>query len=213
MLRVAILLVGLCLAAPTARAHPHVFVDVGLELRTDARGRLLGVEVTWRYDALFSMLILSDRGLDADGDMLLDAAEQELLIGFDLSDWPEGFEGALFVEDAGGKVALGPPEALSLALSDGRLVTRHFRPVAAPGPLPRRLWLRPFDPSYYAALELTGEVGLPEGCTGAVARPDRTAADALVARLGGPDDESLFEEVEVGIHYADTLEVACAPRS
>ena len=54
----------LCLPLGNARAHPHVFVDVGLRFEADGRGNLTGVEVTWRYDDFFSLLILSDMGLD-----------------------------------------------------------------------------------------------------------------------------------------------------
>ena len=59
------------LAAPVAQAHPHVFVEVGLRFVSQPDGRLSGVEVTWRYDDFFSLLVLEDRGLDPDGDMVL----------------------------------------------------------------------------------------------------------------------------------------------
>src|SRR6056297_2811011 len=75
MLRaLALLLTTLC--APAAWAHPHVFVDVTLRFLPDAEGRLTGVEVTWAYDDFFSLLVLEDRGLDADGDMILTEAER-----------------------------------------------------------------------------------------------------------------------------------------
>ncbi|MGR3461685.1 MAG: DUF1007 family protein [Roseovarius sp.] len=61
--------------ATTAGGHPHVFADVALRFESDARGRLTGVEVTWRYDDFFSLLILSDMGLDPDGDGQLSDAE------------------------------------------------------------------------------------------------------------------------------------------
>lgn len=207
----AVLILMACLAAPVARAHPHVFVDVGLRFETDAAGRLSGVVVSWAYDDLYSLLILSDRGLDPDADMVLTESEQATLLGFDLTDWPEGFDGALFIETGDGRLPLGPPEALSVGLEDGRLVTRHRRPLSAD--LPRQFTVRPYDPSYYAALGLAALPELPEGCTGEIVTPDRAAADAKVEALGGSGDEMLFEEVEVGVYYADTLVVTCAPGS
>lgn len=212
-MRKGFLILVLCLVAPLARAHPHVFVDVGLELQTDDQGRLAGVEVTWAYDPLFSMLILSDRGLDADGDMVLTDDEKAQLLGFDLADWPEGFDGALFIDAPDGRLALGAPRALSVEMRDDRLVTRHFRPLAAPAPMPERLQLRPYDPFYYAALELAGAVRLPEGCTGEIAEPDRARAEEKLDSLTEADDESIFDEVRIGIFFAYTLEVTCAPRS
>ncbi|KRS12252.1 hypothetical protein XM53_11385 [Roseovarius atlanticus] len=198
------------IVAPAAQAHPHVFVDVTLTLETDAEGRVDGVEVTWVYDPLFTMLVLSDRGLDSDADLSLTDDEKAALLGFDLQDWPEGFDGALFAYDEDGAVTLGPAEALSVGMRDGALVTRHRRPVAAleigAGEVLR---LEPYDPYYYAALSLVQMDGLPEGCAARIVPPDKEAADARVAEMGNSDDEMFFEEAKVGVHYAFSAEVTC----
>jgi len=202
---------GLTACAPAALAHPHVFVDVTLRFLPDEDGRLTGVEIIWRYDDFFSLLLLEDMGLDPDGDMELSGEERAALKGFDLVDWPEGFEGALFLETGGAAVALDPPEALDADIEDGRIVTRHLRRFT---PFrPASLTVRPYDPSYYAALTLLRVGGLPDGCKTRIEEADKDAADAIVAGLGGGTNETLFEEVEVGIHYADTLEITCAPLS
>lgn len=210
MLRCLTILFGL-VAAPMALAHPHVFVDVTLTLETDDKGRVDGIEVTWVYDPLFTMLVLSDRGLDADADLSLTEEEKAVLMGFDLQDWPEGFDGALFAYDEDGAVALGPAEALSVGLTDGALVTRHRRPVAAleiePG---ETLRLEPYDPYYYAALSLVGMEGVPAGCETRIIAPDTDAADARVAEMGDSNNEMFFQEAKVGVHYAFTAEVTCA---
>lgn len=201
-------LLAVLAAAPRAGAHPHVFVDVGLRFETGAKGAVTGVEVTWVYDDLFTLLILSDYGLDTDADMVLTDAERAQLKGFDLTDWPEGFEGALFLHKDSAPVALGPPEALSVTIKEGRLVTRHRRPVTPVAP--DGLVVRSYDPSYYAALRLSGAVGLPAPCDGRIEPPDRAAADALLESLGGAGREAVFEQTEVGVHYADTLVISCA---
>lgn len=210
MLRViAFFLTMLC--APAAWAHPHVFVDVTLRFLPDAEGRLTGVEVTWAYDDFFSLLVLEDRGLDPDGDMILTEAERAALLGFDLSDWPEGFEGAMFLYQGDRKVTLSAPTPLQAGMEGARIVTRHVRSF---DPIdPAGLVVRPYDPSYYAALSLKAAGGLPDGCRARIEPADTVAADAIVASLGGTSNETLFEEVEVGIHYADTLEIRCAPSS
>lgn len=203
--------IALCctfLATPAAWAHPHVFVDVSLRFLSDDDRMLTGVEVTWSYDEFFSLLVLEDRGLDPDADMILTQAERAALLGFDLSDWPDGFDGALFLFEGGQKVILDPPKATYADLQEGRIVTRHtrsFAPVTADG-----LVGRPYDPSYYAALTLDKVMGVPGTCAVAVERPDTAAADAIVAKLGNSADEGFFDEVQVGIHYADTFEVKCA---
>jgi len=202
---------GLIARAPAAHAHPHVFVDVTLRFLPDEHGRLSGVEVIWRYDDFFSLLVLEDMGLDPDGDMELTGEERAVLKGFDLADWPEGFEGALFLEAGGETITLDPPEPIAAHLDEGRIVTRHLRRFT---PLrPASLVVRPYDPSYYAALTLSRVGGLPDGCKRRIEEADKDAADEIVAGLGGAANENLFEEVEVGIHYADTLEITCAPLS
>ncbi|NHQ75968.1 DUF1007 family protein [Roseovarius gahaiensis] len=206
--------IALCcmfLVTPAAWAHPHVFVDVSLRFLSNDEGLLTGVEVTWSYDEFFSLLVLEDRGLDPDADMVLTEAERAALLGFDLADWPDGFEGALFLFEGGQTVTLDPPKATYADLQEGRVVTRHtrrFAPVAADG-----LVGRPYDPAYYAALTLDEVSGLSDACAVAVERPDTAAADAIVAKLGNSADEGFFDEVQVGIHYADTFEVTCAASS
>ncbi|WP_306152570.1 DUF1007 family protein [Roseovarius sp. MMSF_3281] len=197
--------------APMAQAHPHVFVDVALRFLSDEQGHLTGVEVTWSYDDFFSLLVLEDRGLDADGDMILTDEERASLMGFDLEYWEPGFEGALFLYEAGHKVHLGRPEATHAEMQGGRIVTKHIRPVS-----PRdltELTVRPYDPSYYGALDLKKISGLPEGCDAEVLEADTQAANAKVEELGGVGMEAVYDEVQVGIFYADEVRITCAQSS
>ena len=210
MLRIFTIIPALILAT-MAGAHPHVFVDVGLRFVSNAKGQLTGVEVTWSYDDFFSLLVLEDRGLDPDGDMVLTDEERTALMGFDLEYWEPGFEGALFLYDEGEKVSLGAPKATHAAMEGGRIVTRHIRPIEALEL--RDLNVRPYDPSYYAALDLVQVAGLPEGCKTEIIQPDTKAADAKVEELGGVGMEAIYDEVQVGIYYADELRVTCAPFS
>jgi len=210
MFRTLVLAVVISIA-PMAQAHPHVFVDVALRVLSDDKGRLTGVEVTWTYDDFFSLLVLEDRGLDPDGDMKLTEKERGALMGFDLEHWEPGFEGAMFIYDMGGKIELGAAEATYAGMDGGRIVTRHIRPI---DPMPfSDLTLRPYDPSYYAALDLVEVTGLPSGCKSDIIQPDTKAADAKVEALGGAGMEAIFDEVQVGIYYADELRVSCVASS
>ena len=195
-------------AAPRpAQAHPHVFVEVALRFEADAQGRFTGVEVTWRYDALYTLLVLTDRGMDPDADLRLTEAERAALLGFDLEDWPDGFDGALFIEDAAGLHALLPPVALDVGLEGDQLVTRHRRALLTPAVAP--LSVRPYDPSYYAALTLKGAPALPEGCAAKIIAPDSDAAQEKLETLNSRGYEGVFEEVSLGIYFAQTLEISC----
>ena len=41
---------GLIAVSQPALAHPHVFVDTGLEVIFDEQGRATGIRISWTYD-------------------------------------------------------------------------------------------------------------------------------------------------------------------
>ncbi|MFO7758844.1 MAG: DUF1007 family protein [Roseovarius sp.] len=197
-----------CLPINGAGAHPHVFVDVGLRFESDDAGNLSAVEVTWRYDDFFSLLILSDMGMDADGDGVLSDAERARLKGFDLEEWPEGFEGDLYIHRGGEKIALDHPVPTGVSLEDGRIVATHrrsFGPVPADG-----VRIEPYDPTYYVDYTLTGPVVLPDGCDHAVREPDlddsQRAFRDMISELSA---EEQFDGIEVGNLFSDVMVVSC----
>ena len=201
------LFVALLCATPLG-AHPHVFVDVALRFQSDGQGRLTGVEVTWSYDDFFSLLILSDMGLDPDGDGQLTDAELARLKGFDLEEWPEGFEGDLYIHSGGEKVALDHPEPTGVALQNGRIVATHergFGPVSADG-----LRVEPYDPTYFVDYTLTGPVVLPDACAYTIKEPDLDESQRdfrdMVADLSA---EEQFDGVEVGNIFSDMMVISC----
>ena len=189
-------------------AHPHVFVDVALRFEGDGQGRLTGVEVTWSYDDFFSLLILSDMGLDPDGDGRLTDAELARLKGFDLEVWPEGFEGDLYIHSGDKKIALDHPEPTGVALQNGRIVAKHergFGPVEADG-----LRVEPYDPTYFVDYTLTGPVVLPDACAYTIKEPDLDESQSefrdMVAEL---TVEEQFEGIEVGNIFSDIMVISC----
>ena len=197
----------LCAAAPV-NAHPHAFVDVALRFQGDGQGRLTGVEVTWSYDEFFSLLILSDMGLDPDGDGRLTDDELAHLEGFDLEVWPDGFEGDLYIHAGEEKIALDHPQPTGVALEDGRIVASHrrsFGPVKADG-----LRVEPYDPTYFVDYTLTGPVVLPEGCAHTITEPDldesQRAFRDMVADLGA---EEQYDGIEVGNLFSDVMVISC----
>ena len=202
------LLVVPLLCATMAGAHPHVFVDVALDFESDGQGRLTGVEVTWSYDDFFSLLILSDMGLDPDGDGQLTEAELAQLEGFDLEEWPDGFEGDLYIHAGDEKIALDHPVPTGVRMENGRIVATHergFGPVRADG-----LRVEPYDPTYFVEYTLAGPVTLPEGCAQTITEPDldesQRAFRDMVAELSA---EEQYEGVEVGNLFSDILVISC----
>lgn len=210
------------LSAPPAGAHPHIFIDTGLELIHGPDGTLEALRITWVYDELFSMLLLEDIGLDADFDGVLTAEEETALQGFDM-DWPDGYEGDVYLTAAGAPVTLGPPEPGPAALrEDGKLVSTHVRRLerpadAAAGPVSVRV----YDPTYYTAYSILADGVSTDGagCSVAVIAPDLDGAYAylekaiedLMAEERDPLEEVPFPAV--GDRFAEEVRLTCGDGS
>lgn len=194
------------LAAGAAQAHPHVFVDTTLRIETDAEGRPVAVEVSWRYDELYSLLVFEDMGLDSDYDGALTEDELARLDGFDMQ-WIPGYAGDLYLSGGAGPIRLGPPEPVATRVDGGRIETVHRRPLAAPGP--ETIVLRAYDPTYYTAYDLTGGVSAPEGCSVEIAAPDLDAAQARVERELDGRPATVEDFPEVGDAFAETVTLRC----
>ncbi|WP_093038935.1 DUF1007 family protein [Roseovarius azorensis] len=214
MKRLVCVTLAVCLAlpAPRAEAHPHVFVDVALSFEGDGQGNLTGVEVTWAYDDFFSLLILTDMGLDPDGDGVLTQAELDQLKGFDLVEWPEGFEGDLYIHYGETKIALDHPVPTDIALENGRIVATHVRSF---GPVPGDgLRVDAYDPTYYVAHSLKGPIRLPDGCVYTIREPDPDAAQEefreMLSELGA---EVEYTGADVGNIFSESMTISCAAPS
>lgn len=206
------LVVTLCLPVEGVDAHPHVFVDVALRFEGDGQGKLSRVEVTWTYDDFFSLLILTDMGLDPEGDGILTTEELARLKGFDLVEWPEGFEGDLYIHQGETKIALEHPSPTGIALENGRIVATHIRSF---GPVPGDgLRVDAYDPTYYVAHSLTGPITLPKDCTYTIVAPDPDEAqEEFRQMLSTLSAEENYTGIEVGNIFSESLTITCAAPS
>ncbi|MEM6306159.1 MAG: DUF1007 family protein [Pseudomonadota bacterium] len=208
---------SLCLIAGTsAAAHPHIFVDAGLEVITDQEGRMTHVRVTWAYDALYSLLITEDYGMDQDGDAVLTEAEEAALNGFDMA-WIEGFNGDLVAQIDGQPLRLGRPEAHTAVMREGRIVTTHLRAVQGTPALGNALLsLKPFDRTFYTAYDVTGHVRV-QGLDGCMIEKELPNIDeeleklqVQLAKLGTDQDAIEMGFPEVGEAFATEVRITCA---
>ncbi|MES0825931.1 DUF1007 family protein [Ruegeria sp. SCP11] len=140
-----------------ALAHPHVFIDTGLEFIVDESGHLTHVRVTWAYDELYSLYTLEELKLDQDFDGNLTESEEQVLSGFD-AQWIEGYNGDLVVFADGAPVTLSGPMEPTATTEDGRIVTSHLRAVEG-GSIPATaLTAKAYDETFYIAYEVTRPV-------------------------------------------------------
>jgi ABC-type uncharacterized transport system substrate-binding protein len=218
MLRSVLSLGLLGLTASPLAAHPHVFINSGMRFLQDADGRLAAVEVTWAYDAFYSLMMIEERGLDADGDGLPEADALAAFAGTDV-DWAAGFPGDLYLEVDGQAVALLGPEDHAARFEDEMIVTTHIRPLAAPVALDAAVTARMYDPTYFVAYDLLLPVQMADeaGCLVQIARADHEAAKRRVDEIVLGPDRALYEDdmafPEVGVLFADEVVLQCAGRS
>ncbi|MCL6283852.1 DUF1007 family protein [Ruegeria sp. 2012CJ41-6] len=196
-------------------AHPHVFVDTGIEVIFDDQNRLTHVRVTWAYDDFYSLLILEDLQLDPDADNVLTPEESTRLTGFDMN-WVPGFTGDLDARLGGQVLKLSGPLEPTAELRDGRIVTSHLREVTGqPTTLGETLSLRAYDESYYTSYDLTLPVQLIGAETCMIDRIDPDIDQKLSdmqAFLLTLDANADLEENDIpmiGAEFATEIRITC----
>ena len=212
-MRWLVLTLTCCLPVP-AVAHPHVFIDTGLEFIVDDTGVLTHVRVTWVYDEFYSLLVLEDMNLDQDADGNLTKDEERFLAGFD-AEWIEGYNGDLVIRAAGQPVTLSGPQKATATTEDGRIVTSHLRSVQGAAVPATALSAKVFDETYYTAYEVTRPVTIsgPVSCMIERIEPDIDGQLAqMQAFLLTLDADYNLEENDiplVGENFATEVLVSC----
>ena len=202
-----------CLSLP-ALAHPHVFIDTGLEFIVDDGGQLTHVRVTWAYDEFYSLLVLEDQKLDQDGDGRLTPSEQLFLAGFD-AEWVDDYNGDLVLFADGAPVQLSGPMLPTATTEDGRIVTSHLRAVTDGAVPASALLAKAYDETYYTAYEISRPVIIsgPDACKIDRVEPDIDGQLAqMQAFLRTLDADYDLEENDiplVGENFATEIRVSC----
>lgn len=206
------LLATVGLAGP-ALGHPHIFVDARIEVIFNDEGRAEGLRLTWTYDDLISLTLLTERGMDADFDGVLTEEELATLNGFDMN-WQPGFLGDTYALINGNELILSGPSDWTVSYAEGRLTSTHYRSFEFAIELDDQpLIVQAYDPGYYTAYTVAGAVvSGREDCTVDLYEPDRAAADkiledALAEYAGGDAAEAEFPAV--GSAYAEEARITC----
>lgn len=212
MKRILPALLAAVLPTTVAQAHPHVFVSVEVAVVYE-NSRPTAVELAWIYDDYFSLLLLTDLGLDLDGDMVLTPDEQKTLNAA-ITEWPADFKGDLEVGQNQRLVPLQPRVNHTMVFEDGLVRELHTRPLGETTADP--LMIRVYDPYYYVAYELVGAVTIKgrDNCDALITPADLDGAYTIVEELlyARPASELESDDYfpEVGAAFADTIEITCA---
>lgn len=203
------MITGATLWAGSALAHPHIFVTTTMSFELDAHQNVTGVTMVWEYDDFFSLLIFEDMGLDPDADGQLTDAELGQLMGFDLVEWPEGFEGDLYLWSNERKIEMPRPIPHDIAVRDGKIIATQKRKIPA---VPAEgLVIQQYDPTYYVAYSMAGGIDVPAPCAVRIEPADPGAAEAEIARLTeeASASEDVFMSVQLGYLFTDTVVLSC----
>ena len=173
----------------------------------DEDGIFKGVEVTWTYDDFYSLLLFADMKLDSDADGKLRPDELAQLDGFDLN-WVDGYEGDSYALRNGADVALGDPQSRGVAVENGRIISTHFRAAEVPA---SGVVIKIYDPTFYTAYEIVGQVEVDGPCTASVEPANLDEAYSYVEELlyARPASQAEDEFPEVGDRFADTVMLSC----
>lgn len=203
------------LAASPAWAHPHVWIDTGIEVILNDRNEATGVRITWTYDDLYSLYIVGDMGLDADWDGKLSPEEEARLSGFDMK-WDADFAGDTYALIGGKALELSRPTDWTASYDGAKITSTHLRTFATPvlvGAEP--LIVQAYDPGYYVAYSIPSKPVVTGGkqCTAQTFVPDMDEAqqklmDALSEYTPDVDLEAEFPAV--GANFAEEVRVTCA---
>jgi len=212
-MKTPLLLISMFLAAPLS-AHPHIFVDTGIEVIFGPAGAPDQLRVTWMYDDFYSLLITEDLELDPDYDGVLTQAEIARLTGFDMR-WVDGFNGDLEVIQGNQVVSLSGPRDYTASYADGRITTTHLRDLNGQAVRDLPLVIKPYDPTYYTAYDVTLPVTLrnAQGCAARVAMPDPNVdMQALLRQLNALDADADPEDAglpNIGAAMSNEVIVTC----
>ena len=206
-MRLAWAMAGMMALAGPAGAHPHVFMETALEVIRDDAGRAVSLRVTWTYDPFFSLVLITERGLDPDGDGSLTPEETAALQGFDMN-WDPGFAGDTYAFAGEVPVALSGPRDGVARYEGGQIVSSHLRDLGVP--VEGVLVVKNYDPGYYTEYTIRDVVA--EGCAVEIVAPDLTEAERALAEELAKIPADVDVEMgfpEVGAVFAQEVQVTC----
>lgn len=196
-------------------AHPHVFVDGGVDFIFDDTGASLQtVSVTWRYDAFETLFMLSNMGVSPEPGQDFSPDDRRRAEAM-LSEFAPDFDGSAHLTVAGVPVALEWPRDLSARMVGDRLEVSFLRDLAAPlasaGPL--RIDVGFYERTYYFAFSLTDAPtfeNAQDRCSITIALFEDTEQTAeMRAALARLSREEEPENSTAGAVFADRMVVQC----
>ena len=199
--------------APSAQAHPHLWIDVSATVVFDAKRQVTAIDTRWEFDELYS--VFATEGMDADGDGRFSSQELAGLAAENIKQLKDWHYFAV-VESGGKRAGLAPGTEYVMTWGDGRLsldmtlrLTKPLDPVAKP------VRFAFFDPTYYIDLVFARNeplrlAGPPEHCRARVDVPDvaggTTVPDDIANAMRNDPNKPLES---LGARFAEWVTLDC----
>lgn len=205
LLALSLALAGL---TPSAKAHPHAWIDLKSTLIFDEDGQIVAVEMYWLFDDFYTAFVLEDIEYATDGK----AAALIELAGANLENLAEYGYFADFQAD-GERVTYGPVETYDSGMEGERLWMSFVVPLSRPvDPREERVTFAVYDPTYYIEILYVAEGEKlrlsPEdtGCTARIQPPNPDPEVVAFAASLGPEESG---GDSLGLLFAETVTVEC----
>lgn len=213
VLKTLALSAALLTAAPEVDAHPHVFVDGGVDF-VFGDGRVLeALNVTWLYDPFETLLILASLKIKPAADLSLSEDDRARLIAHE-SEWAADFDGTSHLSIDGERISLARPKSFDVKLRDNQLQVTFTRDLLEPENLAgRKAEVAVYEKTYFYALAVTDKPkirGDAIDCAAeAIAFDPDTQVGALQVSLFALSREETPEIEDVGALFADRVVLKC----
>ncbi len=158
-----------------AGAHPHVLVDVNLEIVRNSAGAVTELRHVWRFDEIFSSTVMLDYDTNGDGELSHEELE-EVSKTVTQSIGEQDF--FTEVRYKGKTIKFVPPPKIMVSYQDGQILMFFAETFKTPVPaVPGPLLISVSDPTYFVAMELADEsaiqiTGNGAACKVSIVRPD-----------------------------------------
>lgn len=209
---IALLVVWMGLASSgAAKAHPHAWIDLWVEVVFDESGAATGLRQTWLFDDFYS--VYATEGMDEDGD---GQPDKDLLAQLVRENIESLAEYSYFTKAwiGGTAIELGEVTEMSSQMQEKRLAMVYYVPFAKPvrtdiGPLEYSV----YDPTYYIEIlhaEAADAIQLaspPAGCSYALAAPEPKEEEVALA-FSLSNSETAGDGL--GGYFAERVTVTCS---
>lgn len=194
-------------------AHPHVFVDGGVDFIMADEATLEALSVTWLFDEFETLYDLSSRGIEPQPDGTLSEADREIIRAA-YAEFPDDFDGSAHLTIDGEDIEMDWPSDVAVELVDGRLQLTLIRKLAEEIDLTDKdVDVAFYESTYFFAFSITNQPVFTggDGCSHLVvpyiAGSQTDDVQESLAQLGREETPQI---ANVGELFADRIVVTCA---